>query len=90
MRTLMFALVGLLSLTGAIPLYDISKADVVARHYTETWFGDAGEKRRCGALLRSLDGNDFVAAIRNGESIDTTMRKEKCLDKYSYIYGSNI
>ena len=87
MRTLMGVLVGLLSLTGAIPVYDLSKTEVVARHYTETWFADVKEKARCGTLLRGLAGSDFKYAIEHGTTIDDALRKEKCLDVYSYIYG---
>lgn len=90
MRTFMLALVGLLSLTGAIPLYDISKTEAVARHYEETWHGNDAEKKRCSNSLRALAGNDIHVALQSGASIDESMRKAKCLDVYSYVYGSDV
>ena len=83
-------LAGLCSLVGTTSTFNYTKTEHVARHYEQTWFAPAQEKRRCGALLRTLAGDDLRIAFKIGLSIDEAMRATKCLDRYSYIYGPDM
>ncbi len=86
----LYALVGLISLTGNAFAEKTHPIEEIVNHYTGTWFASAEDKVRCGHILRELSGGDMKGVKERGTAIDQALRDARCLDEYSHVYGASI
>jgi hypothetical protein len=60
------------------------------RHYREWWFASDSEKDRCAARMEELTaGRSFTVGSMYGDQTDETLRRERCLDIYSHVFGGD-
>jgi Peptidase family S41 len=90
---------GLTILAFALCLFtDIAQAqerptprEAVIQQYETRWLASPLEKRRCANYARTLSNYRlFEFGSPTGTEIDNELRRVKCLDIYSYLFGQSV